>query len=388
MKGIVSLTLIIVAYCGPKQIKKAYVNELSGIQLQRTEPLKPWPESDQIVRAPFGSVIEVFANSEKRFGNYRDPWFKAKFQNETLWVSEKDLSFSGISKFYMIVTKAGLNLRQGPGTNSTIITVIPFEAKGSILDVKNDVMEIQGRRGFWLKIDHNGKQGWVFSGFVLTGNSKDELKLERVSLKSDPMPLKPSEKPPTNAKSILDNTAFAFTRPAPECYESLAKNLGQVRIAQDGRFYTVEAEHELVVKTDPEIPRHLVTEAHFCVCCCGNIGNLVYLTPKGQTTVAYRFDISKYEGSCFEGPWASNESRISADRQRIYVYKKLPICAGTFSTDEGPGTGISTNKVEYISGVFKIIDLTTDLVEQIDSLTIPAKYQEEWNKSIQMRLRN
>jgi uncharacterized protein YraI len=333
-------------------------------------------------------VIEVLANSKKEFGNYRDPWLKAKFQNETLWVSEKDLSFQGISKFYMIVSKAGLNLRQAPGTNSAIISVIPFQTKGSILDVNNDVMEIQGRRGFWLKVDYTGKQGWVFSGFVLTGNSKEELKLEKGSLKTDPISLKLVEQPPANAQSINNGTAFFYTKPAPECYSSLAKNLGQLRLFHSKEFYSVDAEHELIVKTDPEIPGHLITEAHFCICCCGNMGNLVYLYPKGQIPVAYRFDISKYEGGCMEGPWASNESRISSDRQKIYVFKKLPICEGTFSTDTGPGTGISTDKVDYISGVFKIINLKDDTVEQIDTLSIPTAYLQEWNNATQMKVRN
>lgn len=388
MKTNIVLTLIFFVHCSPKEFKKAYVNELNGVELRKSEPIKASSGNDDSIHAPFGSLIEIYVNSEKKFGNYRDPWFKGRYQNETLWVSGQDLSFNGVSKFYMIVTKAGLNLRQSASTNSAIVSVVPFETKGPILDAKNDVTEIQGRRGFWLKIDYNGKQGWVFSGFVLTGSSKEELKLEKVSLKADPIALKAAEQPPTNAQSIKNGNAFVYTKPAPECYTSLAKNLGQVRLAHNKTFYAADAEHELVIKTEPEISGHLVTEAHFCICCCGNKGNLLYLYPKGQLPVAYRFDITKYEGGCMDGPWASNESRISADRQRIYVFKKRPICEGTFSTDTGPGTGISTDKVDYVSGVFKIIDLTNDTVEQIDTLTIPSAHLQGWNTATQMKALN
>lgn len=371
--------------CAPK-MKKAYVNDLNGIEVQKTEPIKAWPDKSDLVAIPFASAIEVDASSEKRFNNYRDPWVKVKYNGATYWASLKEVSSGQLTKFYMIVTKAGLNLRESPNTKAAVLGIIPFEAKGPILERAPEVVEIQERRGFWLKVDHRGKIGWIFSGFVITGNTKDELKLEKTNLKSDPIELKELPAKPDGLSSLLSGRSFSYTIPAPECYISISSKLGHILVVSGEKFLGSEAELEKPVRTQPEITSHLVTSAHFCLCCCGNMSDLIYLNPKGKAPVAYPMHLAKYDAYCsMEGPSPSNEARLSADKTKIYILKKMPICEGTYANEGGPGAGVSTGKVDYNSGVFKIINLTDDSINQIDGLDVPAAYSAEWASAISLK---
>ncbi|MCB1189712.1 MAG: SH3 domain-containing protein [Leptospiraceae bacterium] len=64
--------------------------------------------------------------------------------------------------------KSGLVMRERPGQNYKKIAIIPYDSKVMILDHTGPNDEFEGIKGSWVKVDYNGKQGWVFSGFLKT----------------------------------------------------------------------------------------------------------------------------------------------------------------------------------------------------------------------------
>ena len=82
----------------------------------------------------------------------------------------------GISDF-TIMAISGLNMREKPALDSKKIAAIPF---GTIVQAEENyetfqrqeekaTLEIEGRKGYWLKIKYDLKEGYVFSGFTLMG---------------------------------------------------------------------------------------------------------------------------------------------------------------------------------------------------------------------------
>jgi hypothetical protein len=89
------------------------------------------------------------------------------------------ISISGICEIseFTIMAKSGLNMREKPELNSRKIAAIPFgtivQAVGSYQTFQRQeeeaTLEIKGRKGYWLKIKFDSKEGYIFSGFTLRG---------------------------------------------------------------------------------------------------------------------------------------------------------------------------------------------------------------------------
>lgn len=64
---------------------------------------------------------------------------------------------SGTAEEYLSVTKDGVNLRSGPGTNYEIIFQLPL----------NYPLKVLARKGQWVKIvDYEGDKGWIYDTLV------------------------------------------------------------------------------------------------------------------------------------------------------------------------------------------------------------------------------
>lgn len=82
---------------------------------------------------------------------------------------------------FTILAPSGLNLRSGPGLQYDKLMALPF---GTVVDVLLDSYDrtyleatfppngevIEGQRGMWIKARHQGKVGYLFSGFGLLGD--------------------------------------------------------------------------------------------------------------------------------------------------------------------------------------------------------------------------
>ena len=61
---------------------------------------------------------------------------------------------------------SGLNLRTAPETNGQIIKVIPFGDKVEIIEYTEKHQQIEWMEGVWVKVQHNGHEGYLFDGFL------------------------------------------------------------------------------------------------------------------------------------------------------------------------------------------------------------------------------
>lgn len=65
-----------------------------------------------------------------------------------------------------VIAKSGLTLRERPGTQYKKITIMPYDSEVFVIDQTGPQDEIEDIKGFWVKVDYQGNQGWVFSGFL------------------------------------------------------------------------------------------------------------------------------------------------------------------------------------------------------------------------------
>src|SRR5690606_16706832 len=69
-------------------------------------------------------------------------------------------------QFYQVITKSGLNLRQGPSVQTKRLLTLPYKTVGKIRGRTQKLELIQGKRGFWIQTEYSGQAGQIFSGFV------------------------------------------------------------------------------------------------------------------------------------------------------------------------------------------------------------------------------
>ena len=63
--------------------------------------------------------------------------------------------------------KSGLRMRTTPDLNSRIVVTIPNQSAVDVIEEKGEQVSVAGRNGKWTKISYNGKEGWVFGGFLV-----------------------------------------------------------------------------------------------------------------------------------------------------------------------------------------------------------------------------
>ena len=66
----------------------------------------------------------------------------------------------------VIVTTANTNIRLGPGTNYSVITIAPENSLGIILDHMNDLNGVLAKGYYWWKVSINGIQGWIAEPYI------------------------------------------------------------------------------------------------------------------------------------------------------------------------------------------------------------------------------
>lgn len=76
----------------------------------------------------------------------------------------------------MVIAKSGLNLRQEPSIKSKRLMTLPYKTLGKIESRGAALETLQGRSGFWFRTSVDGKVGHMFSGFVLLGESEEEVR--------------------------------------------------------------------------------------------------------------------------------------------------------------------------------------------------------------------
>ncbi len=77
--------------------------------------------------------------------------------------------------YFKVVAKGGTPLRDKPKVTGKKLINIPEEVIGEILEETKEREVIDTRIGNWLKVEHSGKTGWIFSGFTIVKEDKEDF---------------------------------------------------------------------------------------------------------------------------------------------------------------------------------------------------------------------
>lgn len=77
--------------------------------------------------------------------------------------------------YYKVVIKNGVVLRDKPKVTGKKLLTIPEDTIGEILEETKEREVIETRIGNWLKVEYNGKLGWIFSGFTIIKEDKEDF---------------------------------------------------------------------------------------------------------------------------------------------------------------------------------------------------------------------
>jgi len=71
---------------------------------------------------------------------------------------------------------AGLILRAAPASSAAALATIPFRTELKAIETSAEKVKIEGIEAPWQKVSYEGKEGWVFSGFL----TNDAAVLDRI----------------------------------------------------------------------------------------------------------------------------------------------------------------------------------------------------------------
>lgn len=139
--------------------------------------------------------------------------------------------------FVKIIPENGLNLRKTNQPKSKIIETIPHQTVVPVLSVTGKIIKLAGKRGKMLKINHEGKIGYIFSGLTeaytpIDPNSIDTL--YKVKITAGKLNLRNSDK--LNAKvikTLIKNQKVAVIREGEKIQNSGQK--GRMLMIYDGQ---------------------------------------------------------------------------------------------------------------------------------------------------------
>ncbi|MCC5815223.1 MAG: SH3 domain-containing protein [Leptospira sp.] len=164
-----------------------YTTSKSGLRLRESASTN----SKQVAELPFNSEVKVLevATKSETIGGQEGRWTKIKKGDKTGWVFGAFLSAvksdeevptnpviiegpeDGGEKVEVIGVRyvnarVGLRMRQGPSTDTAVVSNIPFNAKVNLIQVTDKEETISGREARWKKIEFKGNLGYVFGGFL------------------------------------------------------------------------------------------------------------------------------------------------------------------------------------------------------------------------------
>lgn len=131
----------------------------------------------------------VFAQSEKKKTlpgkekkiikeTIKDP--NAKIEDDTRDADDDEKSevsepVQKEKSYFKVVAKKGTILRDKPKLIGKKLLVIPEEVIGEILEETKERESIENRIGNWLKVEYNGKTGWIFSGATIIKDDREDF---------------------------------------------------------------------------------------------------------------------------------------------------------------------------------------------------------------------
>lgn len=367
------------------------VNNIQGENLYREEDLQ-----NIIKILPFGYRV-LFKSKFKK--NWEDIYLVEYADSSFGYMKSENLKTQTESEYFKVATTLGLILREKPYQKSKQLDIIPFNYIGEVKTKDNTVLTIAGKKGNWILTDYNGKQGWVFSGFVYLSKYKGHLAnndsieerfyslFEKVTeLKSFPIVKKQIEKgfkenetPLIGEYSIRSIFYTAQGTEYDECKEnsnseSILKNAKNLEYEE----FRAREEYQIFLKD-----KLYITDYITCHCCCSSGGKRFYFLLKNKVLV---YDSSN---SSYNFYWSVDEKcnlnfekiKYSEKDSTLYLYSLFPDCSIESHSDN---TWEATVKFkDYTNELFIAVKILEDdiVIKRFFDKSIPKEYLKSYEEA-------
>jgi len=148
-------------------VKYSYAFPYAALYEIENENLK------EIDRIP-NRIKLITTTKEMRF--QYETFYEVTYKNKKGWLKESELDDKEGFFYFGVDTPKGINLREQPSQKSKTVDFLPFDTMGEVLKWNEKEETIQNKKGFWIQINFNERNGWVFSGFLTIDKSLEKIK--------------------------------------------------------------------------------------------------------------------------------------------------------------------------------------------------------------------
>ena len=328
------------------------------------------------------------------------PHCKPKANNQQVSLTDDSIPFQN-SKFILITSRNGLNLRLEPSVKSRKILTIPYGSMLPVKEVNKQFETIQKRNGYWLKTEYTGKTGWVFSGFVIFGETIDGLKAYKLSMEEPPSLPPPAEFIPLVAddEKISDFirtkkgqhkignwtlTEYDYKN-TPDSYDCLATMAG-IKFTSPG-IVPIELQAREVIKLNSQFPNVVPVYSDLGGCSCKQVKFLSLYFQMEAKLMAIQISMPLHqEGSCGEGGGNNIDTRYDKATDTIIQQKKAPNCAWFMVKDKAEAEKFGTGDAQFAGWAYTQYTIVEGLSSGAPKLrtiqTLASDLSQIWDRGL------
>lgn len=308
--------------------------------------------------------------------------------------------------YFKVRANSGLILREKPTRESNKILTLPKHTTGEIIEETKIRENINGRKGDWLKVKHNERIGYIFSGYASI--SKDlatfqdendfDFHLNEIpkiesgnyeTLKSDRYTLTLKSE---RTKEI--NQFFSATEKIYTGSDYKNETFGRIVFtSKSGQLFAeLSAYDDTFSKQKGSISQIFYADRFYCHACCDASGYpKAYLTTETKifSTNAH---LTQRDGIChsesLEGPfgdWSETkvELKNNQDKNRLLVLISQPDCEDFFAkvTEKERDALKTFIPDKFKENIFLVFQFHKDNIEfkKYFNKSIPSDFFDEWN---------
>ena len=266
-----------------------YVDSLDGLKVYE-KPSEKSKVVDTVVHKSRLKIHEI----DQANGTYKKlNWALVEGVNIMGYARLDYLSSEPKSYFFSIVKSKGQTLRSMPGENSPVLTSLPLNHIGEILEKSSDLEINLNSRGYWIRTEFKGKMGWIFSAYTVTSldrkylEDRDYIRNEEWFMRYMDLPMK-VENIHITEKELLSYKRDMFEQDNFEIYQLRYPNteddcnVGTVskivfKNKTNSQTFSIQGLYsEDLISLDKPFPNTIYTRYESCHCCCPDTGNLLY----------------------------------------------------------------------------------------------------------------
>ena len=373
-----------------------YVDSLDGLKLYE----KPSEKSKIVDTVVHKSRLKIHEIDQANGTFKKLNWALVEGVNIMGYARLDYLSNEPKSYFYSIVKSKGQTLRSMPGENSPVLTSLPLNHIGEILEKSSDLEINSNNKGYWFRTEFKGKMGWIFSAYTVTSldrkylEDRDYIRNEEWFMRYMDSAVK-VENIHISDKELMSYKKESFEQENFEIYQLKYPNsIDDCNVSTISRIvfrnklnsqtFSIKGLYsEDLISLDKPFPNTIYTRYESCHCCCPDTGNLLYFLMEDSIYFVH-YKEENNSASCLYGPIEGveleRENRFDPENNIIYMNLRLPLCDLSSGQESE-----STKPVGFAHNLFAVLKKEKNkiLVEKYYDKGIPDSYREVWENAIQ-----